>query len=80
MELEVLRDPTPSRLPLNTLDDVRLEMAKVYRSMKGGSLPSQDGTRLVYVLAEIKKTILMNEIDVRIRKLEEAQDTHRLAR
>lgn len=30
-------DLTPARLPLKTIDDVRLEMAKVYCEMKDGS-------------------------------------------
>ena len=80
MELEPARDPTPSQLPLKSIDDVRVEMAKVYRAMKGGSLQTQEGTRLVYVLSAIAKAIEVHEIDVRMRKLEEAQDTRRLTR
>ena len=39
---------TPS-IHLKTIDDVRLEMAKVYRDMKLQKIPTHDGTRLVYV-------------------------------
>ena len=48
--------PTPS-IHLKTIDDVRLEMAKVYRDMKLQKIPTHDGTRLVYVLAQIGKMI-----------------------
>ena len=80
MELEIVKDPTPSQIPLKSIDDVRVEMAKVYRAMKGGSMPSQDGTRLVYVLSAIAKAIEVHEIEGRMRKLEEAQEARRIGR
>ena len=80
MEIEVVKDPTPTQIPLKSINDVRVEMAKVYRAMKGGSMPSQDGTRLVYVLTAIAKAIEVHEIDVRMRKLEEAQEARRIGR
>lgn len=46
--LQVL--PTPRRIDLANLEQVRQEMARVYRDMRHGSIESQDGTRLVYVL------------------------------
>jgi hypothetical protein len=61
---------TPS-IHLKTIDDVRLEMAKVYRDMKLKKIPSHDGTRLVYVLAQIGKMIEVNEIEKRVSQLEE---------
>ena len=64
------KKPTPS-IHLKTIDDVRLEMAKVYRDMKLQKIPSHDGTRLVYVLAQIGKMIEVNEIEKRVSKLEE---------
>ena len=41
--------PTPSRIDLKTIDDVRVEMAKVYRDMRAGRLETADGTKLAYV-------------------------------
>jgi len=61
--------PTP-RLNLNDLDGVRREMAKVYKDMRGGAIPSQDGTRLVYVLGELRKMFEVCELEKRIELLE----------
>jgi hypothetical protein len=46
-------------------------MAKVYRDMKLQRIPTSDGTRLVYVLAQIGKMIELYEIEKRIDKLED---------
>lgn len=62
--------PTPGKIDLKTADDVRLEMAKVYRDMKGGKVDMADGTKLVYVLAQIGKLIELTEIEKRIELLE----------
>ena len=62
---------TPSRIDLKSIDDVRLEMARVYREMRSKAIETQDGTRLVYVLAAMGKLIELHEIEVRISKLEE---------
>jgi hypothetical protein len=45
-------------------------MAKVYREMKLQSIPTSDGTRLVYVLAQIGKMIELHDIEKRVEKLE----------
>jgi hypothetical protein len=62
--------PTPSRIDLKTIDDVRLEMARVYRDMRSRSIDTQDGTRLTYVLAQIGKLIESGELERRIESLE----------
>jgi hypothetical protein len=62
--------PTPPRIDLKTIDDVRLEMARVYREMRGNSMEAQQGTRLVYVLSQIGKLIEIHEIEQRITALE----------
>ena len=61
--------PTPS-IHLKSIDDVRLEMAKVYRDMKLQRIATSDGTRLVYVLGQIGKMIELHELEKRIEKLE----------
>lgn len=66
-----LIEPTPREIHLKTIDHVRLEMAKVYRDMKLQKIPSHDGTRLVYVLAQIGKMIEIHEIEKRVSQLEE---------
>lgn len=62
---------TPSRIDLKTIDDVRLEMARVYREMRGNQVEAAIGTKLVYVLSSIGKLIEIHEIEKRIMKLEE---------
>ena len=54
-QVEVL--PTPSRVDLKTLDDVRLEMARVYRDARSGKIDTADGSKLIYMLSCIGKTI-----------------------
>lgn len=65
-------DPTPGRRRPNlaTLVGVRREMARVYVAMKTGKLPSQDGTRLAYVLTSIAKLIESSDLQQRIEALE----------
>jgi hypothetical protein len=63
--------PRGKRIDLATIDDVRLEMASVYRGMKSQKIISHDGTRLVYVLAQIGKMIEIHDIEKRIRLIEE---------
>lgn len=63
-------DPTPAKIDLKTIDDVRLEMAKVYRAMKGGKIETSDGTKLVYVLGQIGKMIEVHDIEQRLTLLE----------
>ena len=64
-------DPTPAKVDLKTIDNVRLEMAKVYRDMKSQKIPAQDGTRLVYVLTQIGKMIELHDIEKRVNRIEE---------
>ena len=64
--------PTPRiRLPLGTAQDVRKELARVYRAMKSGELQTQDGTRLAYVLTELRKAIETCDLERRIGELEQ---------
>ena len=69
--------PTPCRIDLKSIDDVRLEMAKVYRSMKGKEIQASDGTRLVYVLSQIGKMIEVHEVEKRLVALELASERKR---
>lgn len=45
-------------------------MARVYRDMRGGAVPTQDGARLVYVLGELRKLFEAVELEKRIEALE----------
>ena len=61
---------TPKKIDLSTINDVRLEMASVYRKMSAGNIETSDGSRLVYVLGQIGKMIELHEIVLRVDKLE----------
>ncbi len=66
--------PTPiKKIDLATINDVRLEMASVYRGMKSGAIETSDGSRLVYVLGQIGKMIELHDICTRIDLLEAKQ-------
>lgn len=62
--------PTPLTIHLKTADDVRLEMAKVYRDMRRGDIDMSDGTKLVYVLGQLNKAIETTLIEARMESLE----------
>lgn len=65
--------PTPpkrQRLPLGTQDDVAAELARVYRAAKQGAMPTQDATRLAYILTQLRQTIEAVELERRIDALE----------
>lgn len=68
---------TPYRIDLKTIDDVRLESARVYRDMRTQKIPTHDGTRLVYVLSQIGKLIELHDIEKRIEKLEAKNESRK---
>lgn len=64
---------TPTQLKLVTAMDCKREIARVYRDSRQGRIDIQDGTRLVYMLAQIGKLIEVSEFEKRIELLEQAQ-------
>ena len=68
-EQSIYLKPTPS-IHLKTIDDVRLEMSKIYRDMKYKRIETSDGTKLVYVLSQIGKMIELHDIERRLIVLE----------
>lgn len=70
--------PTPQTIHLKTADDVRLEMAKLYRAMKAKDIETQEGTRLCYVLTQIGKMIELSDLEKRIDMLESATPQRRI--
>ncbi len=55
-------DPTP-RINLSSLENVRHEMARVYRHMRSREIDHQDGTRLIYVLTSICKVLELEKAE-----------------
>ncbi|MBQ0795762.1 hypothetical protein [Zhongshania sp.] len=66
---EVL-EGTPQKINLKSADDVRVEMARVYREMRGRTLNVNEGSKLVYVLSMIGKMVELSAIEKRIEELE----------
>ncbi len=62
--------PAIPKINLSSLDDVRLEMGRVYREMRGKTLESGEGARLVYVLQQLAKLHETVEIARRLASLE----------
>ena len=62
--------PTPVKIDLKSIDDVRLEMAKIYREMRNQKLDAAEGTKLIYVLSQIGKMIELHDIEKRVNMLE----------
>lgn len=59
-------DRSPIRIDLYNPTEIRREMGKVYRDMRTGKIPAQDGTRLVYVLDMIRKAY---ETDILLERI-----------
>jgi hypothetical protein len=66
-------DPAPSPIDLARIVDVRREMARIYRGMKGGEIDAGTGAKLVWVLSQIGSMIELEEFERRITKLEDRQ-------
>jgi hypothetical protein len=63
-------DPTPPKIKLNSIGDVRREMATIYREARAGKLDISDAGRLAYVLTGIGKLIEVDLIEQRLAELE----------
>ena len=73
---EVL-DPTPrQKVRLHTIDDLRLEMGRVYNDMRSGRLEAGEGTKLAFVLGQMVKVFELTAIEARINALEATYDQH----
>lgn len=67
-------DPSPpgsdTKIDLRNAYAIRRELASVYRGMRGGSIKSQDGTRLAYVLDLLRRSFETAELLARLEALE----------
>ena len=63
-------DPTPPKIKLNSIGDVRREMATIYREARAGTADISDVGRLAYVLTGIGKLIEVELIEGRLSELE----------
>ena len=67
---EVLNAPTP-RLNLSTSEDVRREMAKVYREARSRQIEPGEATKLVFILTQILRAHEQVVLEGRIADLEQ---------
>jgi hypothetical protein len=74
--IEVFDSPTP-RINLATCEDVRREMAKVYREARVGKLPISDATKFSYILTQILKAHELMVLESRLEVLEESIEAGR---
>lgn len=70
-DIEILDDPLP-RINLSTSEDIRREMARVYRETRFNKILPNNGTKLVYMLINILKAYEVTEIEKRLVELEKA--------
>ncbi len=70
-DTQILEDPYP-RINLSTSDDIRREMARVYRETRFNKIQPANGTKLVYMLTNILRAYESTEIEKRLVDLEKA--------
>lgn len=58
------------RCKLDSLQDVKREMTKVYREARSGLVDVQDATKLVWCLQAVGKVIEGSDLEKRIENLE----------
>jgi hypothetical protein len=68
--IEVLDAPTP-RLNLSTSEDVRREMAKVYREARSHQIEPSEATKLVFILTQILRAHEQVVLEGRISAIEQ---------
>lgn len=58
------------RVPLRTVEHVRVQMAKLFREAKSGKLPTGDASRLCYLLGQLRVTIESASLENRVHAAE----------
>jgi len=69
MVAESIDSPTP-RINLSTSEDVRREMARVYREARSRTLAANEATKLVYMLTQILRATEVYLLEKRLIDLE----------
>jgi len=69
MNTELIDAPTP-RINLSTAEDVRREMGRVYREARSKKLPTNEATRLTYILTQILRATEVYLLEQRLSALE----------
>ena len=69
-DTRVTYTPTPPKIKLNTLEDVRRETTRVYREARGGMIDVSEAARFTYILVGIGKLIEATDIEKRLSQME----------
>lgn len=72
---EIVVNPTPRRrrpVCLKTAEHVLHEMQRVYRACRSGELPTQEGSRLMFMLGQIRAALETANLEARVLALENA--------
>lgn len=67
---EVTHPPKRYRCKLDSAQDVRREMSRVYRECRSGLLDVMDASKLTYILSLLLKAIETGDIEARLEALE----------
>ena len=70
------RDTSPSprlRCRLRTIDDVRAELARLYRGAKAGQRDISDASKLANMLSILGRMIEGAELEARVERLEDSR-------
>lgn len=62
------------RLRLGSIREIRRELVKIYGLAKSGMMPTQDASRLTFMLQALSNMIRDSELEDRIAALEKKQD------
>jgi hypothetical protein len=63
-------DPTPQKIKLSSIEDVRREMATIYREARAGRVDISDAGRFAYILTGIGKLVEIEQVERRLIELE----------
>jgi hypothetical protein len=65
---ELSQPPRVGRL--DSLQGVRVELVRIYKEARRGTLASSEATRLTYILQVIAKVLEQSDLEARIERLE----------
>jgi hypothetical protein len=75
VDADAADDPTPRpgqrRIRLETVDDVRVEMARVYREVRALKLAPEMGSKLIYMLMQLGRVTEVVTVERRLREIEQ---------
>lgn len=74
-----LQTPTPQPIRLSNAEEIRRELAAVYRDMRRGSIDMADGSRLAYVLDLMRRAYETEVLQRRIEMLERTLDARKVS-